>query len=152
MTARLRWRALVRTVGRRGGGDATYSEADDRVTYRWAEGGPETVVLVPDRELRTSVWHIVDPACRRLKVTRLAAGGEDPPLTDLRFGTPADARNFLRWLRATSSRAGAPALRAGGRGLYLERGRPLGRSDTADLAVVLKPVNWRPGAGYSACP
>lgn len=161
VTARLRWRALVRTVSRRGGGGATYSEADDRVAYRWAEGGPETVVLVPGRELRTSVWQISDPACNRIKVTRIEAGedteeeggkGADPALTDLRFGSRTDALDFLRWLRATSAREGPQALRAAGRGLYLEKDRPLERSDAGDLAVVFKPLNWRPEVDYSACP
>lgn len=156
VTAVLRFEALVRSVGR-GAGDATYSEGDDRVRFLSSSEEVGRVVLVPARELRTSVWSLADPSCRLVGLER---PGLDPAPGhgELRFLTRAEARRFLRWLRERDvaddrdrDRRRDEALTAAGRALRLGLDAPLRASDLAGLRVRLHPLNWRP-EGYSVCP
>lgn len=150
VTAELTWEALVRTV-RRGSGDATFTESDDRVAYRWSRGGPEAVSLVPGRELRVSAWQLLDAGCRTLMAAP-PAGGDDRPRQALTFATREEARRLLRWLRATAAAGPGGPLEVAGRALVMGRDAPLARSEVSDLYVRLHPVNWSPPGGYSVCP
>lgn len=156
VTAELRAEALVRTV-RRGGGEDTRVEADDRVRLLRDVGEASRVLLVPARELRTSVWEVTTSDCEILQIERPGAKPGSVPAA-LHFVEGADARRFLRWLRAAGSGpaadrgpAGAP-VSVDGRSLHLTPVEPLTRSRIPELHVRLRPLNWSPGGGFPSCP
>lgn len=150
VTAELTWEALLRTV-RRGAGDATFTESDDRVVYRWSRGGPETVSLVSGRALRVSTWQVLDAGCRTLMVAP-RGDTEGRPRQALTFATRGEARRFLRWLRARAGAGQERPLEVAGRELVMGREAPLSPSEVSDLFVRLHPSNWSPPGGYSVCP
>lgn len=155
LEAELRFEALVRSV-RRGHGDDTYSEGDDRVRFLRSEEEAGKVALVPAAELRSSVWSIVAADCRVLQVQRPRPPPGAVPAA-LHFLTAPDARRFLRWLRERAEErtgangGGGSGLTAAGRGLFLEPGVPLVAAEAAGLFVQLQPLNWS-AEGHSLCP
>lgn len=156
LVASLRHEAIVRTV-RRGDGDDTFTESDDRVRFLKDTAPGDSVVLVPARELRTSVWNLVQATgagARILQIDPPSGAGPGAVPRALRFETAEDAGRLLRWLDAHRPETpavpapGAPAadppVTVAGRILYLAPGRPLQTAEVPELSVRLHPLNWTP--------
>lgn len=133
--------AVTRTV-RPGPWEATLVEGDDRARYLRTRGAPRPVLLVPEGELRTSVWEVVGPRCRRVLHLDDPATGRPGAL---HLAGHRAARDLVRWLAATRS----PTV--GGRSLRLGPAEPLRPAAADSLRVRLLPLNWRPGRP-AGCP
>lgn len=156
LSASLRHEALVRTV-RRGEGDDTFTESDDHVRFLRDTAPGDPVVLVPVRELRASVWNLVESyggGTRILQIGPPPGAGPGAVPRALRFETVDDAGRLLRWLdahRLPSRAAGeartpaeGPPVTVAGRTLYLAPDRPLRASEIPGLSARLRPLNWSP--------
>lgn len=137
----LRFESVVRTV-EPGAGDATWAEGDDRVRFLVESRVVGRAVLVPEAELRASVWQLVTPGCGAF--LHLESGTRDLPAV-VQLASADEAFELLRWLQRSRS------TELGRRRLYLGAERQLAPGDAARLRVRLTPLNWEPSGGV-ACP
>lgn len=139
---RLSYRAVTRMAGP-GPAAATWAEGDDDARLLVEVGPSREVVLIAEEELRTTVWQLATPGCRRILQIDNPRTGRPGPVS---LASPGEATDLLRWLRATS------ASRVGGRALHLGSGGGGNVLLDADgLRLRLVPVNWDPGGG-TPCP